>query len=162
MNTFFPKIHHRKHTPPMLSGHRPPKSPVVNRLDDQTTTPAGSIGLSILLALPVMVALGFVFLLITSAVAIRNPDPHALVFPLSLVARGLTCLLGGLVVGRQRRGYPMLSGLLCGVIFNILLWCLSMFGGRDAADIAPFIQWGVHGGSILLTMLGAKIGAARH
>ena len=132
MNTFSSRqssrqSNRRKHTPPPV-GHLPPRSasrggrttPRTEDVQDGSRL-SGSLAAA-LFAIPFMLVIGFVFLLIATLVAYRSTDPHALVLPLSMVALGLTSLLGGLISARRRRGEPLLSGLLCGLQMNLLLY----------------------------------------
>ena len=159
MNTFSQIKRKQKHSPP-VTHHSPPSYPVAQASSEQASPLTSTLG-SALFALPLMGILGVIFLLIGSAVAWRSPNPHALIPPLSLVALGLTCILGGLIVARQRRGRPLLGGLLCGLLFTALTWCLT-FAVQDT--VLPFPSpwlWVIRLGMVLLTLVGAKLGMGR-
>lgn len=119
-----------------------------------------------LFALPVAVIIGLVLLLIVTAVAYADPDPDRLTTPLSLGALGLTALLDGLVAARRGRGQPLLGGLLSGLLLALLLLGLSLFFGDEARaqltlGASALVRWGLHGGVVALSLLGAKLGSRR-
>lgn len=173
MNTFsHQKPQHRGHIPPPHAGHLPPKSqnrrkpPAGRTTDTQTDTPLSGAFFSAIFALPFMLLIGFVFLLIITVVSYRSTDPHALVMPLSLVALGLTSLLGGLIASRRKRGNGLLSGLLCGLLFNLVLLTLSLFwhdGDKVTLSLGldSLVKWGLHAGIALLSVIGAKMGMGK-
>lgn len=119
-----------------------------------------------LFALPITAIIGLIFLLIVTAVAYGSPDPDALTTPLSLSVLGLTSLLGGLVASRRRGTRPILCGLLLGLLWTLLLWAVSLLFGDEARSQltlgfpAPAL-WGLHGGAVLISMLGGKLGGRR-
>ncbi len=119
-----------------------------------------------LFALPFVLIIGFVLLLIVTMVAYNASDPHALIPPLSMVALGLTSLLGGFIAARRRRGHPLLSGLLCGLLMNLMFLTLTLFW-QDAAKEAMslgfsgLLTWGLHAAIVLCSVIGAKIGMGK-
>ena len=170
MNTFSytKRTQKRKHTPPPVAGHLPPKRKQPQRRvsDESQDIPlTGAFG-SALFALPCMVVMGFLLLMIATLVAYRSQDPSALRLPLCLTAQGLTCVLGGLIAARRGGGHPLLSGLLCGLFWTLLLFITSLFWSNSqksllSLGLAPLLQWGIHGGMVLLSLLGARIGVGR-
>jgi putative membrane protein (TIGR04086 family) len=113
--------------------------------------------------MPFVLVIGFLFLLIGTLVAYRSADPHTLIPPLSLAALGLTSLMGGLISARRRRGNPLLSGLLCGLIMNLLLLggALLFEGQGVSLGYSPLMQWGLHAAVAVLSLLGARMGMGR-
>ncbi len=172
MNTFSSsKNSRRRHTAPPV-GHLPPKSGhrkdrPAGRTSEQPAE-AGWTGAfsSAMFAMPFVLVIGFLFLLIGTLVAFRSADPHALVMPLSLASLGLTSLMGGLISARRRRGNPLLSGLICGLLINLLLLGLSLFfSERVAAELtlgySGLAKWGICAAVVILSVLGARLGAGK-
>ncbi len=147
-------------------GHLPSRRALP--VEDEQASEGGfaSAFMAALFALPVAAIIGLVLLLIVTAVAYANPDPDRLTTPLSLCALGLTALLGGLVAARRGRGQPLLGGLLSGLLIALLLLGLSLFFGDEARaqltlGVSSPIRWGLHGGVVALSLLGAKLGSRR-
>ena len=172
MNTFSSQKNKRRaHTPPP-AGHLPPGSPHSRQAHQGRISPtsadtsiAGAFRAAIfaMIFVPIM---GVIFLLIATLVGYRSTDPLALIPYLSLAALGLTALLGGLISARRKRGHPLLSGLLCGLLINLLLLSISLFFGDEVKSAWSLgftspVQWGLHATVALLSLLGAKLGMRR-
>ncbi len=126
----------------------------------------GRVFMAALFALPVTAVIGLVLLLIVTAVAYANPDPDSLTTPLSMAVLGLTALLGGLVAARRGQTAPLLCGLLAGLLFTLLLLVLTLFFSDDARTqltlgLSSPVLWMLHGGVVLLSALGGKLGSRR-
>ena len=163
----------RRHTPPQVAGHLPPVSthgrqrPVGRAEERGSDAPVAGAIASAVFALPITVGVGFLCLLAATLLSYRQADPHALILPLSLVALGLTSLLGGLVAARRGRGNPLLGGLFCGILLNLVMLLLSLFWGEGdksalSLGFSSLTVWGLRAGVVILSLIGAKIGAGRN
>lgn len=169
MNTFSSRKNSRRgHTSPP-AGHLPPKAghtrkrPEGRAADRPSDTPLSGAFFSAVFAMPFVLLIGLLFLLIGTLVGYRSADPHGLIPYLSLAALGLTSLLGGLIAARRRRGHPLLSGLLCGLLINLLMLAASLFfGDAEKATLSlsypSLAKWGLHAAVALLALLGARLG----
>ena len=122
--------------------------------------------LAALFALPVAVLIGFLLLLITTAVAYTNADPDALTTPLSLVALGMTALMGGTVAGVRGYRHPLLSACFLGLMLLLLLLGGSLFYSDElraqlSVGISALGRWGMRLSVLPLSLLGGRIGKKR-
>ena len=146
--------------------HRPTPTRHPAEGEDLNEVGFGRIFMAALFALPVTAVIGLVLLLIVTAVAYANPDPDSLTTPLSMAVLGLTAMLGGLVAARRGQTASLLCGLLAGLLFTLLLLVLSLFFSDEARaqltlGLSSPILWVLHGGVVLLSTLGGKLGSRR-
>ena len=81
---------------------------------------------SALLALPITVAVGLLFLFITTALLMTAKDPDSYHMAAGYIILYLTALIGGAVAVRlNRRRAPLLCGILEGVLLLILITVLG-------------------------------------
>lgn len=159
------------HRRPTHTNHRHNR-PHVGHISDTSSTERSSEGgfsrvfTAALFALPVTAVIGLVLLLIVTAVAYANPDPDSLTTPLSMAVLGLSSLLGGLVAARRGQHKPLLCGGMLGLLFVLLLLVGSLFFSDEARESLTLglptpLLWGLHGGVVLLSALGGKLGSRR-
>ncbi len=80
------------------------------------------------------VLLLLVLVTVAAAVALRAPDPTALITPLAWGSVGLASLVGGMIAGRRSPERPVVAGLLCGGAVVLLLVVAGLaFGGQGAS-----------------------------
>ncbi len=120
-----------------------------------------------LFALPVTAVIGFVLLLIATAVAYANADPDAMTMPCSLVALGLTALMGGMVAAMRGYRQPLLSALLLGFLLIVLqLGGTLFYGDGMRAELSMggsvFLRWGLRFALMPLALLGGRLGKRKH
>lgn len=169
MNIFSSSGHHGTRTAPRRTAAR--SSHVIP--DGQSHTEESTEGsfvsalFAALFALPVTVLIGFVLLLIATAVAYTHADPDALTAPLSLTAWGLTALMGGMVSGMRGYRSPLLSALILGLLLLLLQLGGSLFWDdalREQLTLggSSLLRWGLRIAVLPLSLLGGRVGKARH
>jgi len=169
MNIFSSSGHHGTRTDPRRATVRPSHATPDGQPRAEEFTEGGFVSalFAALFALPVTVLIGFVLLLVATAVAYTNADPDALTTPLSLAAWGLTALMGGMVSGMRGYRYPLLSALILGLLLLLLQLGGSLFWDdalREQLTLggSVLLRWGLRLAALPLSLLGGRIGKARH
>ena len=169
MNIFSSSGHHEKRTDPRRTAVRSSHATPDGQSHTEELAEGGIVSalFAALFALPLAVLIGFVLLLIVTAVAYANADPDALTTPLSLAALGLTALMGGMVSGVRGYRHPLLSALLLGLLLLLLQLGGSLFFSdalREQLTLggSALLRWGLRIAVLPLSLLGGRIGKARH
>ncbi len=72
---------------------------------------------------------------VSTAIALRAPDPLALLTPLAWGSVGLSSLVGGMVAGRRLPEKPAVAGLLAGIPVLLLLILAGFLAGRATPSV---------------------------
>lgn len=119
---------------------------------------SGSLVTDLLKSLLCTLATGLTLLLIASLAAYFTPDPARLTPALGLVASGLTALLGGIAAARIHKQGALICGLGNGAMLMAVMLLLSLFFTKEASGYGVWISAALHGGWMLLSVLGAFLG----
>ncbi len=137
-------------------GHQDKPSPA---FDD----PNGTDGFShILRTLPfscgLTLLLGWLLLIPCAAIALRAPDPVALIAPLAWCAVGLASFLGGILAGRRHPSAPVACALTSGAVIALILFLTGLCFGHSEPSAA---SWLLRLGVIPCHLMGAYISRPR-
>ena len=108
-----------------------------------------------LLAFGLTLAIGAAWVLLASLGAYFTPDPDRYIRPFALPAAALTYLCGGYLAARVRPEAPLASGAANGLLLCALSLGLSLFFRGSAGGYPAWVAALLHGGMILLSLLGA-------
>ena len=106
-----------------------------------------------------MLISGMLLLTGLTALAYANPDPGALIAPLSLVALLPSAFAGGFVTIKRVGEAPLLCGIVCGGMGTIALMLAALIL-RDLPS-SDFLFWQsavLHAFAVLFSVLGALAG----
>ena len=81
----------------------------------------------------------FAFLLVLTLVAYKNPDPTKLVIPFSYVGLIIASFISGFSGARLRGAEGLLSGVISGACFSLLLFVLSQFIKKEGSLPLSFV-----------------------
>jgi putative membrane protein (TIGR04086 family) len=81
----------------------------------------------------------FAFILVLTLIAYKNPDPTRLVIPFSYIGLIIASFVSGFSGARLRGAEGLLSGILSGACFSLLLFVLSQFIKKDASLPFSFV-----------------------
>ncbi|MBQ9132441.1 MAG: TIGR04086 family membrane protein [Clostridia bacterium] len=118
----------------------------------------GNLTTDLLKSLLCTLATGLTLLLTVSLVAYFTPDPGQWIPVLGLTASGLTALLGGYAAARIHGSGALICGLGNGGMVMAVMLLLSLFFTKDASGYGVWISALLHGGFLLLSVLGAYLG----
>lgn len=104
-------------------------------------------------------ALALALSLVGAAVASANADPESLLFPLSIAITATAALAGGFVTRRAARLSPLVCGLLHGAVLLLITLALACLGESENASASETVRWGLRGGMLAFSFLGALLGA---
>lgn len=138
------------------------------RADGNADAEAGTLSLPLtacLRVLPLSAGVGLLLLLLAAGAAYASPDPDPLILPLGLAASALTSLFTGAAAVRCAKRSPCACGLISGVLLSLLLLTGGLILHRvcplGLTELPPAASWGMHGGVILLSLLGSLIARPR-
>ena len=109
-------------------------------------------------------AVGFLLLLIFSAVSVSAKDPTAYVKPLSLLALGLASLVCGAAASVlcRRCEIPLyLLSAISGAVLVVALFIFSFLPVSGGFSFGGAVRAGVYGGVVLLSLLGSVVARPR-
>ncbi len=109
----------------------------------------------------ITVAVGAGMILLSSLIAYFLPDPLSMILPLSYLAMALTALIGGFVAGKVHGGAPLIVGLLNGLLLTALVLIVSLFFRSMSNGYTAWFSALLHAAVLLLSFLGALVGAKR-
>jgi len=119
---------------------------------------------SILISVLVAISVGFVLLLVFSALSLSAKDPLSYVMPLSLFTLGFASVICGLLVSllNRRSDLPTyLLGTLAGAVLVLLLFVISLVPINGNFFFADGVRAAVYIGVVLLSLLGSVIAKPR-
>lgn len=97
---------------------------------------------------------------IAAIIAYMSADPDSLLLPLGLGTLAVVALVCGLITRRYARLSPLLCGTLGGLALLALWFVLSCLLPDDLrGSFSPAVGWGLRGGVIIFSLLGAAMGA---
>ncbi len=106
----------------------------------------------------IAIAVGFILLLIMSALALSFEDPDMSVGGMALAALYISALVGGFASVRMNSGEALLCGALVGAMLNVALVVISLFfrgGDPEGFGVGELLT---RGAVILMSVLGAYMG----
>lgn len=116
------------------------------------------------ISLGVTVAVAFVLLLISTAVAYNMEDPTGMIKTVSLISLFLTALTGGVVssrIGEREYLPPIVFSMLTGVLYVLLSLLLTVIPVNSEAGVHDIPKIIVYLGIIAVFSLGGVIGRPR-
>ena len=98
------------------------------------------------------------FLLIAALCAYETSDPSAWLAPLSYASLVMSSLVSGFSSGKFAGRRGMITGLCSGLLFAVLLFCVSFFSGMlsDRSLYGALLGYGM---MVLLSALGGILGS---
>jgi hypothetical protein len=121
-------------------------------------SPARRLITSLALALGWSLALGLLASFAATGIALAAPDPNALLAPLACGVSAVCALACGFLTRHRARLSPLLCGVLSGALLVALFWLMGALFPSDHAWASP-IAWGLRGGMLVFSLLGASLGA---
>ncbi len=115
--------------PKRTDGHRDKPSPAFDPHDSNDADGFSRVLRSLPLSVVVTVLAGLALSAVGAAIALRAPDPVALIGPLSWGVVGLASLFGGILSGRRAPASPVGAALLCGAVTVVLLTVAGLCAG---------------------------------
>ncbi len=112
---------------------------------------------SILRRLPIVLGItvlsGLLLITVLCLIALRSPDPTALIRPGAAAALMLATLCGGIAAGKLNPATPLYAGLLCGAVSAVLLILSALFTGQSGG----LLSWVMRPAVILAYLLGSAM-----
>ena len=102
-----------------------------------------------------------VFLFLGTALCLSAKDPNSMIAPVGYLSSWLAALLGGILAVRLNRGGALPCGAVCGALFVLFFWVLSLFYDRDTATLPFGLSLVFRLITVLSSVLGALIGSKR-
>ena len=94
-----------------------------------------------------------------TALSYANPDPAALVAPLSLAALMPSMFIGGFLTAKRVKDAPLLCGIISGGFITLLSMLLAaILRGLPSSGYAFWQSAALHASAILFSVLGAFAG----
>ncbi|MBQ3056137.1 MAG: hypothetical protein IJC95_01445 [Clostridia bacterium] len=135
------------------------------RATKRHTTPSQEVSLtsvckSVLLTLPIIMTIGLVLLLCTTALLLATKDPNAYHTAAGLVLLYLITLIGGAIATRlHARRTPLFCGVAMGSAMLLLLLVLSLILPGSEHTYKSTLQIGLHALLLPTAIAGALLGA---
>ena len=105
--------------------------------------------------------LGAVLLPVFAGIAYTQPDPNALIYPLSFGLSAITSLCGGLVAARYSKRPFMQSGAVCAGIWIFLTFLLSQLFQGEPGALSPVYSIAARIMQAVFVLFGAFLGRER-
>ncbi len=96
---------------------------------------------SILYSMLFTLLFSFAFLLVLTLIAYKNADPTRLVIPFSYAGLVIASFISGFSGAKLRGAEGLLSGILSGACFSLLLFVLSQFVKKEGTLPFTFIMF---------------------
>ncbi len=105
---------------------------------------------------------GIVLISAATAIAYANPDPIALIPPLSLIATLISGFAGGFASAKRAKESPVVCGIIFGGMMTLLMIASSFILRSAPSSSLEFWQSALlHGAAVLFSLLGALAGNAK-
>ena len=112
-----------------------------------------------LLGVGVTLGIGLLLITVASAVACANPDPTALIPPLSLLCLLPSMFVGGFAAAKKVKEAPLLCGILSGGMVTVVTLILSaILRGLPSSGYAFWQSAALHTAALAFAVLGAFAG----
>jgi hypothetical protein len=103
--------------------------------------------------LGVTVLSGLLLITALCLIALRSPDPTALIRPCAAAALMLASLCGGITAGKLNPATPLSAGLLSGAVATVLLILSALLTGQSGG----LLPWVMRLAVILAYLLGSAM-----
>ena len=110
-----------------------------------------------LIVLGVSLTIGALLILLASLGAYFTSDPDRWIRPLAVGCAALTFLFGGFLAAKSRPETPLAAGAANGLLLSAVSLALSLLFRKTAAGYPAWVTALLHGGMILLALLGAYL-----
>lgn len=112
-----------------------------------------------LLGMGITLGAGLLLITIASAVSCANPDPAALIPPLSLLCLLPSMFAGGFAAAKKVKEAPLLCGILSGGMVTVVTLILSaILRGLPSSGYAFWQSAALHTAAVAFAVLGAFAG----
>lgn len=127
----------------------------------RTADPSAARWKPILSTIAKTVAVGVLLILAASLGVSFTSDPDRYIRPIAIVCAALTFFSGGFFAAKSNSEAPLGAGAINGLILSALTLALSLLFRKTAVGYPAWAAALLHGGMILLSLLGAYLTVLR-